>query len=206
MKVHTISVSCIDFGTRHMNVKLYQPIGALVALLTILGATCAFFAACNQPFDPRGSFKEQLAIYCMLSTDRNQQFVRVEKTYMPSDYDEKNYSLDNAVRNALVRIQPSPAFQLRDTLLTRSDSGRYNFSISTNVLSPFTPARGRSYLVSASAPALGAPSASVTVPDVGMVHYPSTTTLVLDNPATSKPDAPLIFYARLSWASATRIP
>ncbi|MBF8296046.1 MAG: hypothetical protein HW389_2591, partial [Bacteroidetes bacterium] len=105
------------------------------------------------------------------------------------------------IRNAFVRIQPSPVSQLRDTLLPRPDSGRYNFPIYTYVLSPFTPVRGRSYLVSASAPSLGTASASVSVPDKGTVYYPPTTTLALDNPTNSKPDVLLMLYLRLSWAA-----
>ncbi len=155
--------------------------------------------ACNQPFDPRAPFEQQMVLYSVLSTDRNAQFVRVYLNYMPSDFDPSAYTADNAVKGALVSISdPSRNYQLRDTLLSRPDTSRYKFPLHMYVLRPFIPQYGRTYNVLAQSPSLGTVSASVVVPAKPKLSMALGANVILDNPRLRPPDQQILFSAQLS--------
>lgn len=163
------------------------------------GLAMLFFASCNQPFDPRAPFQQQMVVFSIFSTDRNVQFVRVERNYMPADFDPLAYNLDNSVENALVTIKDgADIYRFRDTTLPRSDTSRFKFPLHAYACTPFSVQFGKSYEVTVQSPQLGAASASVTVPARGLPTMALVTPSILDDPSGHRDDADIIFNAVLS--------
>jgi hypothetical protein len=158
------------------------------------------FAGCNQPFDPRGPLDQEMAIFTILSTDRDVQFVRVGASYMPPGFDPATYTSDNAVRDAFVTIKgPGKIYQMRDTLLSRLDTSRYKFPFHLYTLNPFTPQHGATYEVIVQSLSLGTASAFVVVPgeaDISINLY--STYQVLSNPLLRGPDEQAVFSTQFS--------
>ena len=159
----------------------------------------SIFPSCNEEFDPRSRLDEQMAVFSLLSTDRTMQFVIVQTSYMPPEFDPLSYSSDNALSDASVSIRESSRiFRLRDTLLARSDTSRYKFPLRTYYISPFTPQRGKSYQVIIQSPSRGQVSSNVTIPNQPFISLPSGMLQILDRPDRSPQDAPIVFVVQLS--------
>jgi len=169
---------------------------------TVVGTLLLFFifTSCNQPFDPRAPLEQQMAIFSILSTDRNVQYVRVDASYMPASFDPTTHTSDNAVADAFVTIKgPGRIYQMRDTVLSRADTSRYKFPMHLYTLNPFTPQHGATYQVIVQSLSLGTASATLVVPskaDISMTTY--TTYLVLSNPLMRDPDDQAVFSTQLS--------
>jgi hypothetical protein len=155
--------------------------------------------SCDQSFDPRAELDNELVMFSLLSTDRNAQFVRVESTYMPSEYDPLSYTADNFLSDAIVSIKaPNGIFQLRDTLLPRADTSRYKFPLHAYTLSPFTPQRGKSYQVLVQSPTRGQVTSTVIIPDRTTIDVSAEMFDVLAHPDKYGPDVPVVYTIRLS--------
>jgi hypothetical protein len=155
--------------------------------------------SCDQSFDPRAQLDNELVVFSLLSTDRNAQFVRVESTYMPPEYNPLSYSADNFLSDAIVSIKaPNGVFQLRDTLLPRADTSRYKFPLQAYVLSSFVPQRGKSYQVLVQSPTRGQVTSTVIIPDRTTIDLSAETFDVLAHPDQYTPDAPIVYTIRLS--------
>lgn len=171
-------------------------------LFALICLSVSLLAACNESFDPRASLDQKMVVFSLLSTDRDVQFVRVQTNYMPPEYDPLSYTSDNVLRDAIVTIrETNKLFQLRDTLLARSDSSRYKFPLRTFYVSSFTPQRGKSYSVIVQSPSYGQASASIVIPDRPRITLSSEMVQVLDRPDRSPQDAPIVFIVQLSGIS-----
>ncbi len=147
-----------------------------------------FFAAivvaslgCNEPFEPKGPFEEKLAVYGILSTQSETQYVRLYITYDPDGFNPLTNTNDKQVTGALVSLLGSEGTRLyRDTTITRDDQSRYSSNILAYVLSPFRPVPGNSYTLNIQLPSGKRTRGTVSVPGSG---YISVVTLhVLHNP------------------------
>lgn len=173
-----------------MPVRMYI---VAVCLLVIL------LSACNQPFDPRAPLKQQMVVFSILSTDRNEQFVRVNLNYMPSGFDPSTYVDDNTVTDALVRIEGSgTTYFLRDTVLSRPDTSRYRSPLQMYVLSPFVPQNGRSYTIVVQSSLFGSASATVVVPGRASLSLSALGGSALSNPMSHRQETPILVQARIS--------
>jgi len=163
------------------------PVRAGFILIAILSS------ACNQPFDPKGPFEEQLVLYSILSTHRDAQYVRVYQNYHPSGFDPLAQVEDNGVRGAQVQIFAGQVpYPLKDTLLMRTDSSRYDAPIIAYVTRALRPEGGKTYTLRVSSPSLNPADATITLPQRGSLsiarpslldfpgNYPKGTELILD--------------------------
>ena len=156
-------------------------------------------SACNQPFDPRAPLKEQLVVFSILSTDRDVQFVRVQSTYMPPEFNPLTYVSDNAITDAVVNIKGlSGNYILRDTILARQDTGRYTFPIHAYVLKPFVPQRGQWYDIIVQSPSLGVAFATIVVPEKTAISLTALGQSTLYFPHRHGPDEIIAFLANVS--------
>jgi hypothetical protein len=150
--------------------------------------------ACNQPFDPRGPLDQKLVLFSVLSTDRSQQIVRVERDYMPVDYDALAYTADVSVAGASVALKSGTVtYVLRDTTFPRSDTSRYKSALHGYVLNAFKVDYGKSYQVSVQSAQYGSASGSVLVPSKPLLSLEAASYSVLDNPTSSQKDASILF-------------
>lgn len=156
-------------------------------------------SGCNQPFDPKGPLDKQMVIFCVLSTDRKVHFVRVERSYMPSEYDPTAYNSDNAVTDAQVIINGAGKYyQMRDTVLPRPDTSRYKFPLHVYVVNPLAIANGKAYGVSVQSPCMGAIYATTLVPDKGYITLDVSAYAILVDPTRLSANTPIDFFVQLS--------
>lgn len=152
---------------------------------TFLGSCVlvTFLSACNQPFDPRGDLDQKPVVFSVLSTDRNLQFVRVERSYMPVGYNALVYNADNFIPNAVVTVSNgSLTMRLRDTTLPRSDTSRFNFPLRAYVVTPFKPQYGGSYNVRVEVAGFEPASGSIVVPMKPVLGDDPLSMSVMDRP------------------------
>ena len=122
-------------------------------------------AGCDQSFNPKGPFDNTLAVYCVLSTDNDTTIVRVFRTYDPPGFDPYAWTTDPSVTDAAVSLfKEDTAYSVRDTLLARTDTSRYQSPIMAFVAQPFPVEFGKPYSLSINSPTAGSLSANVTVP------------------------------------------
>lgn len=164
-------------------------------LLIIASLSAGFLlSACNQPFDPRGPLDQKLVVFSVLSTDRSQQIVRVERDYMPVDFDALAYTTDLSVVGATVSLKSGTAtYLLRDTTIPRSDTSRYKSSLHGYVLTSFKPEYGRSYQISVVSAQFGSAVGSALVPGKPLLSLEASSYGVLDNPTSSPREASILF-------------
>lgn len=185
------------FPSKDTGTRTYRTLKLEISLLVTL--PLILFPSCSEQFDPRSELEPRLVLFSILSTERTEQYVRVEQNYMPPDYDPIAYKLDEAVGGAVVTINDGRAtFRLSDTALTRADTSRYPFPIRSYVLRPFTPVPGESYTVTATTPQHGFVTASVIVPARTVLGAGSLTLAVLDRPAEFDEKAAISFPVILS--------
>lgn len=154
---------------------------------------------CRDTFDPRAPLQPQLVVFSVLSTDRDAQFVRVHNNYMPQDYNPLSYTSDNAITGATVTIvAPNKTYQLRDTLIWGSDTTRYTFPLHSYYASPFTPQRGKLYIVGVVVQSFSQITSTVTIPDQAKISLSTSSKQVLDHPDKSALDAMIDFTIQLS--------
>ncbi len=169
-------------------------------LLTVALAGMAL--SCDQSFDPKGVYEDRLVVYSILSTDRNQQFVRVFSTYDPPGYDPREVGNDRQIRGALVSMQETGSLvQFRDTALARPDTSRYKDSLRLYVGAPFLPQSGKTYRLSVSTPTYGMVTATVTMPSSGTLSVTAGYSAVTV-PNSTDPNRLISLHATFS--SATR--
>ena len=154
----------------------------------------ASFLACNQPFDPRGPLESQFVVFSVLSTDRNVQFVRLERTYMPTGFDAQAYTSDNFVPNASVTIQDSSSkYILRDTTFARSDTSRYKFPLRAYFARPLAINYGVTYQLTVRSPQFDEASTSIVVPARPSLSMDALTSEVLKFPSPHQDTALIAF-------------
>lgn len=134
---------------------------------------------CDDTFNPKGPYTEEMAVYSILSTKSDTQYVRVYTTYNPSGYDPFENVADTPIRNAIVTIKESntagqfptgtPSFQFRDTTLQREDISRYPSAVIAYIYHPMKIKPGRSYSLSVFSPKYGQATSLITMPSQGSI-------------------------------------
>lgn len=170
-----------------------RTLALLLAFLTVL------LASCDQSFDPRATLQEQMAVFSVLSTDRSIQFVRVQKNYMPKEFNPLSHVEDDFLSDAIVTIrEANKVFRLRDTSIARMDTSRYTFPLKTFYVQPLVPTRGRTYEVIVQSVSQGQISALAAVPDKPVITISSEAIQNLDRPDRFSQDSKIVFITRLS--------
>lgn len=146
---------------------------------------------CDSSFDPRGPYTEKVAVYSILSTGSDTQYVRVYTSYNPSGFDPLENTTDNALRNAQVRItRDGVVTPFRDTMITRYDKSRYTTDIPAYVAYPFRAEKGTTYQLSVDVPSRGKMTGTLTIPEKGSVSL--TNPYVLKSPNAYDEDILLV--------------
>ena len=154
-----------------------------ILLCSLAAALFLTLVGCDQPFDPRAPLEEEMVVFSILSTDRDQQFVTVNRNYMPPGFDPNEFTENTFVSDALVRvIGPSSSFVLRDTLFPRIDTSRYAFPMQAYYAPDFIPQYDAAYEVVASSPALRTATGSTIVPGKATLTIYSSTQVILRLP------------------------
>ncbi len=158
--------------------------------------------ACDDTFDPRATLDQKMVVFSVLSTDRDVQYVRVQTSYMPPGFDPLSFTSDNFLSDARVSLKDaSKTYLLRDTIVTRSDSGRYSFPLRTFYLNRFTPQRGKSYDVIVQSPSYGQAYATIVIPAKPKIILSPEVAQIIDRPDRYAQNVPIIFIAQLSTLS-----
>ena len=145
---------------------------------------CLLVQSCNQPFQPDGAYDGRLAVYAILSSSIDTQFVRLSRTY------ETNAPGD--ISDAVVDIVPgngAPAVHFHDTTVIHRDPSGVTSTYRVYVAYNFRPQPHVSYDLIASSPtagsargttvALGPASASVLNPS-SLISSPDSIVLAAE--------------------------
>lgn len=156
-------------------------------------------SACKDTFDSRTTLDQKMVIYSVLSTDRDIQYVRVQTNYMPPEYDPLSYTSDSFLSDAHVSLKDAgKTYLLRDTIVARSDSGRYSFPLRIFYLNRFTPQRGKSYDVIVQSPSYGQAYATIIIPEKPFITLSADVAQIIDRPDRYAQGVPIVFIAKLS--------
>jgi hypothetical protein len=140
-----------------------------------------------------------MLVYSVLSTDRETQLVRVERNYMPPEFNPLSFDRSTFLSDAIVTIRESnKVFRLRDTSFARTDTSRYSFPLKTFYANPLTPLRGRTYQVIIQSPSQGQINATTTIPDKAIISLPAEMIQPIDRPDRFVQDARIVFIVQLS--------
>lgn len=154
-------------------------------------------AGCSEAFNPKGPYRDQIALYSVLTTRSDSQFVRVFSTYNPSGHNPLENSVDTYVRNARVTISSdSLVTTLTSVLIPRKDESRYTDDIVGYLAYPCRLQPGRTYTLNVTSDK-GNASATIAVPGRGEVY--ANNPYILKNP--EKYDEDLSSRIRLSAAA-----
>ena len=168
---------------------------------TILGlcVLVGLLFACNQPFDPRGDLDQKPVVFLVLSTDRDVQFVRVERSYVPIGNDPLEYTTDNFVPNATVTMSDGYlTMRFHDTTFSRFDTSRFKFPLRAYAFRPFIPRYGVQYEITAQSSELGTAGGKVIVPTRPSLALGALASDVLNNPGSHQSGDPIPFEVLLS--------
>ena len=127
-------------------------------------------AGCDESFNPKGPYREQLALYSVLTTRSDSQFVRVFSTYDPAEHNPLENSADTYVGNASVTLSSdSTVTTLASAVIPRIDKSRYTDDIVGYIAHPYTVIPGKTYTLKVSTEK-GSIEASIVCPGKGEVH------------------------------------
>lgn len=147
----------------------------------LLVSIIASLLSCDDSISPSAPFYPKMVIYSVLTTQSDTQYVRLHTSYNPSDNQPKNYTDEQTIKDATVTIsQAGTTIVLRDTIIPRLDKSRYSSDIHMFYAYPLRVEANKTYDLKAVSPTLGMATASVTVPNVGLLSTISG--IVLENP------------------------
>jgi hypothetical protein len=133
-----------------------------VAVLSMI----VVYSGCENNFSPIGDYRKQLAVYGILSSRSDSQFVRVYTTY--NFYAEP--ATDAGVRGARVAMTvDSTTYGFTETTIPRDDTTRYSSAIVAYVNFPERLRRGKIYSLAVNSDQ-GNATATVAVPGYGYVY------------------------------------
>ena len=111
-----------------------------------------------------------MAVYAILTTRSDTQYVRIYSTYNPPGYDPLASTSENQITDAMVTLAKSDSvFTFRDTAMTRADTSRYTSKINMYYSYPLRLKRGTSYRLAVVSPSVGTVTSTVTVVPTGVV-------------------------------------
>lgn len=143
-----------------------------IAILLGFTIVLPFLSSCDESFSPSGPVQTKMAVYSVLSTDSDSQFVRIYRTYNPTGNDPSTNPDEIPVTDANVTItsQDGAKYEFHPIDVVRSDKSRYSSDIKAYLCYPFRAQKGKTYTLSASSPTLGTTTARITVPGKGTVY------------------------------------
>ncbi|HMU43338.1 MAG TPA: DUF4249 family protein [Ignavibacteriaceae bacterium] len=96
-------------------------------LLSLVILASLSILSCEEEFNPKIDFQEKYILYSIINPDSSFQTAVLLKTYDVPGYDPYINSADPSVKDAtILLVQNDRAFFLRDTVISREDTSRYN--------------------------------------------------------------------------------
>jgi len=133
---------------------------------------CAVILGCDEPFTPKGEFREEIVAYSIVSNLSDTHFARLYRTYNPPGYDPFEQTSDNSISGALIQITDGfNQWVYRDTVIARADSSRYTSPIGAYVISSFQPTRGMQYSLQIQPPGGQTMTATLRFPEQGFISF-----------------------------------
>ncbi|MCX6133414.1 MAG: DUF4249 family protein [Ignavibacteriales bacterium] len=137
-------------------------------LLLVLAAIA--MSGCDETFEPKGSYRQGLVVYSVISNRTDSLFVRVYSTYNPPGHNPLENTVDTELKGARVTVaSDSTSYLLTETVIPRTDKNRYSSNIDGYLAQPFPYRPGKRYTLTIASSA-GNVSSTVTVPGAGLVE------------------------------------
>ncbi len=115
-----------------------------IVRIALCGLAIVVTAGCEQEFNPKGEYRQQLVVYSVLSTRSDSQFVRVYTTYNPSGYNPLDNTSDTQVPSAQVVLRVDASnVTLSPVVVPRSDRSRYPDNIQGYLAFPYVAPLGK---------------------------------------------------------------
>lgn len=111
--------------------RLFQ-LFLLLPLLIIL--------SCDDSLNPYGELKERFVLNCIIRADTTFQTATLSKSYQPVGVNPYEYTDDNAIQNATIRIwNKDKVTRLRDSIVSRPDGDQYGKPFRVYYSNNFSP-------------------------------------------------------------------
>lgn len=108
-------------------------------ILLILFATLISFS-CEEDFNPKTEFKERFILNCIVRGDTTLQLATLSRSYSIAGFDPYENRIDPFIGGADIRIwHKDDVYFLRDTIISRADTSRYNTPVNAYYLNGFLP-------------------------------------------------------------------
>lgn len=168
---------------------------AYVSVGTVVCVLMCFATGCEIPVNVNAPLQHNLVVFSVLSTDRQRQFVRVGRTFMPSS-DSTHASA--FVPNAQVAIvDGSLTLMFRDTVVCQTDDAGLRWSGQAYACEPFVPLRSTPYRLEVRAEGFPTVHSTIELPALPIFGIWPTTYAVLDNPTKYQPLDDILFPVKL---------
>lgn len=134
-------------------------------------------AGCNSPFDPRGPFRSEPVLYCILVGNQSVQYVRLDQTYDPPTLNPLDNTEDHPIVGAVVSILSNGrVIQFHDTTVSRDNPSRYSSEVHAYVCDSLLPIGHTLYAINVQAATFQEIHAEVVFPETSLVNVESITT------------------------------
>lgn len=167
-----------------------RPHTMAMVILLVLGA------GCEDGFDPKGSFDQGLAVYSILRSTSDSQFVRVHMTYDPPGFDPLEHTTEPDLSGASVVFRSdSGVITLRDSLVSHPDPLRYGGQLRVFYESSFRPHRGLPYTLTVGVPGYEQATSMAIVPSPPLEFRVSNTGILSSPRLYETQDISVVFKA-----------
>jgi hypothetical protein len=137
---------------------------SMLLLLTVI------VAACDEPFTPKGTFEHKVAVFAILSTNTDTQYVRLFRSFDPPGFNPDETTQGRMISAATVTVaQDNQRVLYGESTLPRSDMSSFAGPM-VAYTAPFRPQGGKSYNLLVNTVTDGSMNATITVPDTGWVR------------------------------------
>ena len=129
---------------------------------------------CDDTINPSAAFVPRMAVYSVLTTQSDTQFVRIYASYNPAENNPQNNLDELPVTDANVTITDgSTTYTFRDTTIARPDTSRYKSPLHIYYCYPMAVEADKQYSLQVNSTAYGTASANVSIPQQGQMQPPS---------------------------------
>lgn len=136
--------------------------------ILVVSTMVVLFDGCDNAFDPKGTFKDEVVVFSILNLKEAKQYVRVYSTYDTPGFNPLAIRTENPVEDAVVTIHdqaiPGIRYSFLDTTIARLDTTRYTSLIHSYLSTGFQPVGGRTYVLTVTSPTRGSSTATTVVP------------------------------------------
>lgn len=140
--------------------------------------------ACENGFDPRGTFEDRLVLFSVLTPATDTIQVRLQATYDPPGQDPLSQTTGPTFAGTAASLLWSRGgmLALRDTVLPHPNPGRYTTGLHLLTGAPLRVMRGETYTVRVDAPGYPRAEGTATVPGTAPFYFLNE--ILLSNPGS----------------------